>query len=640
MTSRALTALCVFCGGVLAVTKCAAAQDNTRVRIVVSHAVSATMVLDWVNAFERTSSGAGIVAVAEERPRTDGIRRFVKGEYDVLVYPGPEFSAMERLWIEWKLPGALGSLEEYLAGQMRILAVTHRTNPVSQVTIGQLREVIAARRKPIGWGDLGGWNREILLHVPIEESWAHQMLKAAILANIDGVAGTIVGWEPVRPDAEEDKSGQETIENTIRDVKALGLLQWIGGLDTKGVKVLSIGKGEGSPFVAPLLEPRIQHDYPLSELCILYLHPKAGEAAREFCKFAVGEKGATIAAKYGLVTSWHEREFLGSGRVKAMKAGKGAHIRMVGDALFAEAAQDLAVAYVRAKEPIQLHYVPRAPGIDAGYINRFVTAAKRKQDYDMPLFLCRGPIASEDAKDLAGLKQYTLAASAPVVVVNAASDIQSLTPAAVAKIFTGQVTKWDAVSDATGRIAACVLKKDPAVGRYVRRHGAGRIPPAIHRCGDRRGIFGRIASDVKAIGLVGAAQLAGDRDTRLKGLRVVPIEGAEGPVVPRAKTIMSGAYPLAAVMHACVAGDAGEAAADLVAFLRSRDAQAAFEACGMITAATRLYLPGEGENAAPGIPTGEHADQGQTGAAQDKNKEEHTVPESAESDGVGGLPFD
>ncbi len=443
---------------------------------------------------------------------------------------------------------------------------------------------------------------------------------------------------------ESCKSTDEIIDNVYKRQNAIGVIPYM--LRPVGhknrVTIISLQKNDDSCPVFPPLKPIINKDYPFSLSISLFVHPESPDIAHKFCAFCVSESGARISEKYGFITPWHERQYYADQRVKAMKAGKGDHVRMIGDALFAEAAQDLAVAYVRAKEPIQLHYVPHAPGIDAGYINRFVTAAKRKQDYEMPLFLCRGPITPDGPKDLAGLKQYRLAASAPVVVVNAANDIPSLTPAAVEKIFTGRVRQWDAVSDATGRIAACVLQKDPAVGRHVRRHGAGRIPPAIHRCGDRRALFGRIAADVKSIGLIGAAHLAGGRDTRPAGLRVVAIEGAVGPVMPRVKAMMSGAYPLSAGMYACVAGDAGEAAADLVAFLRSEDAQAAFEACGMITAATRLRLPGEGENAAPGMPAGEDADgksdQAETDAAQ--SKEEQTIPESAEGDGVGGLPFD
>ncbi len=445
----------------------------------------------------------------------------------------------------------------------------------------------------------------------------------------------------------EPKPNGDIIEQVHNDSRAFGLILCDGReIKHNDIQIVAIRKADRDKYAAieqkqkihnqvdysmadcikPSLKPIIQKDYPLTEPLVLYLHPDAPNIAKDFCEFCVSDAAGKIADDYNIITPWHEKQYYADQRVKAMKAGKGEHIRMIGDAVFAEAAQDLAVAYVRAQKPIQLHYVPRAPGIDAGYINRFVTAAKRKPDYDMPLFLCRGPMASDGEKDLSGLKQYKLAASAPVVVVNEGSDIQSLTPTAVKKIFTGRVRQWDAVSSMPGRIDACTLKKDPAVGRYVSRHRVGGNPPAIHRCGDRRALFGRIASDVKAIGLVGAAQLAGDRDTRLKGLRVVPIEGAEGPVVPGAKTIMSGAYPLAAGVYVCVAGDVGEAAADFVAFLRSRDAQAAFEACGMITAATRLGFPRGGAAAAPGMPAGTEAggasDQDQTDSVQGMNKEE------------------
>ena len=592
MTGRALTALCVFCGGVLAVTKCAAAQDNARVRIVVSHPVSAAVVVDWVNAFGRTSPGAGIVAVAEERPRTDGIRRFSNGEYDVLVYPGREFSAMERLWIEWKLPGALGSLEEYLAGQMRILAVTHRTNPISQVAVGQLREVVAARRKPIGWGDLGGWNREVLVHVPTDESWAHEMLKAVILAHIDGLKGTIVGWDPVRPDAKEHKSGQEIIESTTRDVEALGLLQWTGGLDTKGVKVLSISTKQDGPFVAPSLEPRIQYDYPLSELCVLYLHPKAGEAAREFCKFTVGEEGASLAAKHGLVTSWHEREFLGSERVTAMKSGKGPRMSTIGVEVARSPFQDLATEYVRAKGTVQLSYI--AVDADASSIGAFITGGDGVREL---LLLDDKPssramelhgekwnslgVGKDGKPDGTGPKEHMIAGRAVAVIVNPANNLESLTLGQIQAIFQGDVDDWAIIGGTEltppagpgGRPGTLdihafgLYARDLATAIFEKEAVPRKKWKRVKYKKDTAEAVAAVSMDPQAIAFVDLAAIPASGQS----VKILPIKFGQGEkarnIAPTAENIRSAMYPLSQRYFLYVHPKASDTAKDFAKFI-------------------------------------------------------------------------
>ncbi len=604
------------------------------------------------------------------------IKNLVSGECDMIALKD-HLVLQDQLMLEWKHKLTGWKPDKFYIGQRKVAVLVNAANPVNIIDLKSIHMILLMYdRRPLmdlapaghkelfkgkeclSWkmiaAYLGRDTKDFTGEYPVnayictEDTPAHNIVKHICAKlplyspwNSRSWIGIGYGKKGYKSYCTLCENAEKVISNVKNNTNAIGFVME-NELPTsmKGIKLLKVSRrGPKSPISLPR-GFEIDKDYPLAENYRLLLSPSAPDLARRFGEFCISKAGAEVVEKCGVITPWHEKQHHADRRVKAMKAGKGKHIRMIGDALFAEAAQDLAVAYVRAKKPIQLHYVPHEPGIDAGYVRRFVTAAKRKPDYRMPLFLCRGPLAPGGEKDLPGLKQYRLAADAPVVVVNAANDIPSLTPDAVAKIFTGRVTRWGAVSASTGRIAACVLKKDSAVGRYVSRHRVGGIPPAIHRCGDRRALFGRIASDVKAIGLVGAAHLAGGRDRLPGGVRVVPMAGREGPVMPGGKTIMSGAYPLSAGMHACVAGDVGEAAADLVAFLRSRDAQAAFEACGMITAASRLSIPGDGDAAAPDMPAGDGAVREQGESGQDTKREEQKIPEPVEGDGVGGLPFD
>jgi ABC-type phosphate transport system substrate-binding protein len=610
-----LALVLVFCAGVLVMTNRAEAQNKTRVRIVASKPISTALVEEWGNAFGQTSDGANVVMVIEEKFRTDGVSRFSKNQYDVLVYLGYEFSAMERLWIEWKLPGSLGALEEYWAGQVRLLALTHGANPVSQVTVGQLREVVAARRRTIGWRALGGWNREILLHMPKEESSSYRMLETVILANIDGVSGTIVGWDPVRPDAKEHKSEQEIIESTKREVEALGLLQWIGGLDTKGVKVLSIGTNEGGPFVAPLLEPRVQYDYPLSELCVLYLHPKASEAAREFCKFAVGEEGASIAAKHGLVTSWHEREFLGSERVTAMKSGKGTRLSMIGVDSARSPFQDLATEYVRAKAVVQLSYA--ATDADVSSIGAFVNGegaslrellvlADKPSTRAMELHGEKWnslSVGKDGQPNGTGPKEHMIAGRAVAIIVNPANKLEFLTLGQIEAIFQGDVDDW-AIIGGTELTAPAGPGGQPgtldihAFGLYAREPATAifekeAVPrkkwKRVTLKKDTAEAVAAVSMDPQAIAFVDLSAIPATGQS----VKILPIKFGQGEkarnIAPTAENIRSAMYPLSQRYFLYVHPKASDTAKDFASFLATCGGSEATPYADTVKAVTETY---------------------------------------------------
>ena len=138
------------------------------------------------------------------------------------------------------------------------------------------------------------------------------------------------------------------------------------------MKVLSVAKSPSEKPIAIAEYPSIQSDYPLAEPLVLYLHPTRPKAARQFCEYAIGPDGSAIAATFGLVTPYVQRQAETEARLAELKSGRGVRLSSIGIGGGSKAVPDLAVEYVKAKAVVQMGYA--ATDSDVAAVGAFVRA--------------------------------------------------------------------------------------------------------------------------------------------------------------------------------------------------------------------------------------------------------------------------
>ncbi|MCP4376223.1 MAG: hypothetical protein GY794_08635, partial [bacterium] len=207
-----------------------------------------------------------------------------------------------------------------------------------------------------------------------------------------------------------------------------------------------MGATAAGPFVKPSLEPMLQPGYPLSEPVVLFLHPKAPPVVSEFADFCASLSGAKIAAKHGLITPLHEQQYQSELRLKKFRAGKGVRVSCLGIGDCRAGISDLAIAFVKAKEVVQLSYA--SVSSDVASIGTFASGDGKME------VLILGDRPSRRAMELhsekwnalgrggTGPVEYVIASRAVGVIVNPANKIKSLTVEQIQAIYSGEIKNW------------------------------------------------------------------------------------------------------------------------------------------------------------------------------------------------------
>lgn len=180
--------------------------------------------------------------------------------------------------------------------------------------------------------------------------------------------------------------------------------------------------------------------------------------------------------------------------------------------------------------------------------------------------LVQGRLCSRDLQ--AGLRESPLGVELFALFVSPSSDVDSLGPEQIRRVFTGQVTDWRELGFAAGAITPIV----PA-DRGARERGARVLIPGDRfaaRCvtvNDHRALVQRIQEQPGAVALV---RVPGQGPSQR--LRTLSIDG----VAPSVAAFDDGRYPYGAPLQLVTLGAPSGVAADLLAFARSPRGSAKF----------------------------------------------------------------
>jgi phosphate transport system substrate-binding protein len=181
---------------------------------------------------------------------------------------------------------------EHIVGLDGIAVVVNPKNPVSNLTVDQLRAIFMGAIK--NWKEVGGEDKIIVLLSREVNSGTHVFFKEHILRR-----GNEKGPEEFAPGALLMSSSQAIADEVAQNQNAIGYYG-MGYISPKQ-KVISVAKDDNSEYVAPTTEGVVKGRYPISRPLYLYLNGQAQGAVKKFLDFVFSKEGQEIVVKTDFV---------------------------------------------------------------------------------------------------------------------------------------------------------------------------------------------------------------------------------------------------------------------------------------------------------------------------------------------------
>jgi len=260
----------------------------------------------WTRGYTAQHPAAPARVTVRAKFSADAFDALLRGEVQVApfsreLFPVEHAGFVAKFGVEPRLvPVATGS-RDTKGGTHAIAIFVHEKNPVTGVTMDQLREILARDGRIATWGQLGAggvWaDKKISLH---------GMLVRRDTGNPPGIVNFIEqrllagrGWRSDLATHTDVAGGPQALELIVRAVAADETALGYSGFAyaQPGTKTLALASAGSGPFFAGTAEEVARRDYPLSRTIYLCLGPAPDEATREFVRYVLGPGGReTIAA--------------------------------------------------------------------------------------------------------------------------------------------------------------------------------------------------------------------------------------------------------------------------------------------------------------------------------------------------------
>jgi phosphate transport system substrate-binding protein len=176
-------------------------------------------------------------------------------------------------------------LHETIVALDGIVVVVHPTNPISHLTMDQLRELFMGN--VTRWPLLGGPDWPAVLLSREVNSGTHIFFKEHVLRR-----GKSKGPEEFAPRALMMPSSYAIAEETAQNENAVGYYGL--GYISPRQKVLAIAKDDRSPAIAPTIDSVRANTYPISRPLYLYTRDDPTGVVKEFLDFVLSPQGQKI----------------------------------------------------------------------------------------------------------------------------------------------------------------------------------------------------------------------------------------------------------------------------------------------------------------------------------------------------------
>ena len=173
-----------------------------------------------------------------------------------------------------------------------LVVVVHPSNPVKELTIGQLSDIFSG--KITNWKEVGGADKTILVLSRERNSGTHVFFLEEVVRR-----GNPKGPEEFATTALMMPSSQAIVQELSDNAAAIGYFGH--GYLTSTMRPVAIAKKPGAPFISPSIEAALDGSYALSRPLYFYIPKSQEENLKEFLTFVLSEKGQAIVSEMGFI---------------------------------------------------------------------------------------------------------------------------------------------------------------------------------------------------------------------------------------------------------------------------------------------------------------------------------------------------
>jgi len=176
--------------------------------------------------------------------------------------------------------------KEHIVAAQAVAIVVHERSPVESLTLKQLKAVFSGEAKD--WAIFGGPRRAIRRYGlgfgdPLMSLFHEKVLSA-------GKCRMIV----------RKKDSEEVLSALAGDPEGIAFVDAVAAASAgDSVRIVAIGASKS--FVAPNAQTIKDGTYPLAKTLVLYVSPKASQAAQDFAQFILAGSGDAICCKHGFM---------------------------------------------------------------------------------------------------------------------------------------------------------------------------------------------------------------------------------------------------------------------------------------------------------------------------------------------------
>ncbi len=181
---------------------------------------------------------------------------------------------------------------EHIVGLDGIAVVVNPGNPISKLSMQQLREIFMGTIR--NWKEVGGQNKKIVILSREVNSGTHVFFKEHVLRR-----GKEKGPEEFAADALLMSSSQAIADEVAGNSNAIGYYG-MGYISPKQ-KAIAVSKDEKSEFVSPTLDNVISGKYPISRPLFLYTNGEPQGLIKKFVDYTLAKEGQDIVVKTDFV---------------------------------------------------------------------------------------------------------------------------------------------------------------------------------------------------------------------------------------------------------------------------------------------------------------------------------------------------
>ena len=440
------------------------------------------------------------------------------------------------------IPIATGS-RATRGGTHAIAFFVHAANPLSALSVSQLREILADKGRIRTWGDLGVTgplaSRAIVVHgQPVRRASGNppgivNFLNARILNGRT--------WRADLVAHDDQPNGSTALEAIVEAVKAdPSAIGWSGfDYHLDGTKALALGSSREGPFYVGTSEEVFEHAYPLARNVYICLPVAASAAAEEFVRVALqpAEQAAIAASSSGFLPLTEEARARTLRRLDAPYPAADVRIRVVGynDMQEMMTSWTRAFAFDHPQFRFDLELPATRAAVDAVASGRAAF----------------GPLGAElSGEQLARFRELAGADPQQIRVAHAALDPRALSGPLAILVHPSnprrEISMPELVAIFSGKNGAAELEPvglaaDRALGIFFRQRVLRGVPfgPTFQPRVQSAQVVEAVASNPRAIGFAAAVRA----DDRVRILAVSPATGRPA-IELTAKNLIAGSYPL------------------------------------------------------------------------------------------------